>query len=137
MEPKKLTSKSDREMARRIRDEQWAFMEKVASIAPAPLWWCIWNKDGHHKGTEGPDQHWGGLIDGMELSEWMHQHSDWWVKGEWDDDRYARPVWLTDAGREALAKRAAYDLEPVTGGMVEPGWEAIPLPQDSRKERVG
>ncbi len=54
---------------------------------------------------------------------------DWWVIGDWSDQRYAAPVSLTDAGRAALANREQYDLEPVTGGLVEPGWQATPAPR--------
>ena len=56
----------------------------------------------------------------------MGAHPDWFVVGAWDDARYAQPVHLTEAGRLALTQRARYDLEPVRGGLVEPGWEAIP-----------
>ena len=46
--------------------------------------------------------------------------------GEWSQERYASPVFITSDGRAALATRALYDLEPVEGGLVEPGWQAIP-----------
>lgn len=130
--PKLLTDDRNRAMARRMRDQHWAFMEKVASLAPDPLWWCIWNKNRHHQGKEAPNQYWSGLIDGMELNEWMHLHRDWWARGEWDASQYAFPVRLTDAGRAAIANRAPYDMEPVTGGLVEPGWEATPLPPEAK-----
>ena len=69
-----------------------------------------------------------GLIAGMELAAWLRSHPDWTITGEWDDARYAAPVWITDAGREALAKRERYDMEPALGGPVEPGWSCVPLP---------
>jgi len=123
MKPKRLTSKRDREMARRMRDQQWAFAEQVADFGT--VWVCWWNKDGHHK-TPLPDLRICGLIDGCELIEWLHSHPDWWEIGEWSDERYAAPVRLTDAGRVALANRNQYDMEPVTGGLCEPGWIAVP-----------
>lgn len=70
-----------------------------------------------------------GLIDGMELLEWLNRHRDWWIIGRWRDDRYAAPIRLTAKGRRALKRRSRYDMEPVTGGMVEPGWIAVPLPR--------
>ena len=111
-------------------------MERVAALAPNPLWICWWNKDRHHKPSPRAQYADGsgyrddllvcGLIDGMELSEWLNSHKDWWVIGEWSDERYAAPVTLTDAGRVALANRELYDMEPVTGGLAEPGWVATP-----------
>ncbi len=137
--PKKLTSDRDRENARRMRDRQWELMERVAALAPEPLWICWWNKNRHHGPSPSAQYSDGsgyredllicGLIDGIELLEWMRSHNDWWVIGAWSDERYAAPVTLTDAGRVALANRERYDMEPVTGGLVEPGWEAIPAPK--------
>lgn len=121
MKPKRLTQKRDREMARRMRDHQWQFMERVAQLRT--LWFCVWNK---YRREELADEHRAGLIDGLELLEWIDSHPDWWVKGEWSDERYAFPLQLTDAGRLALTDRAKYDMEPVTGGLVEPGWTAMP-----------
>jgi hypothetical protein len=125
--PKPLTSARDRHMARRMRDSQWAFMERVASSGT--VWVCWWNKDRHHdEKAAPPDLLICGLIDGCELLEWLHSHEAWWIIGEWSDERYAAPVSLTDAGRAALANRDPYDMEPVTGGLVEPGWQATPAP---------
>ncbi len=125
MKPKRLKSRVDRQMARRMRDQQWAFMEKVAKLGT--VWVCWWNKDRHHdEKTAPPDLVVCGLINGMELIEWLHSHPDWWVIGEWSDERYAAPVQLTEAGRDALAEREKYDMEPVTGGLVEPGWICTP-----------
>jgi hypothetical protein len=137
MVPKLLSDKRDREMARRMRDRQWEFAERVA--AQGTVWVCWWNKNGHHGPSPSAQYADGsgyrddmlicGLIDGMELAGWLHSHEDWWIIGEWSDERYAAPVSLTDAGRSALANREAYDLEPVEGGLVEPGWQAIPEPK--------
>ncbi len=125
--PKQLTSESMRQIARRMRDQQWEMADRVAKLGT--LWVCWWNKNRHHDHTKPlPDDLMVcGLIDGLELLEWLTSHPDWWEIGKWSDERYAAPVSLTDAGRAALAEREKYDLEPVTGGLVEPGWQAIPL----------
>jgi hypothetical protein len=132
-QPKKLTSKRHRETARHMRNEQWAFADRVAELGT--VWLCWWNKNRHHDTTKDgalpDDLRVSGLIDGMELLEWLNSHKDWWVIGEWSDERYAAPVSLTPAGRAALANRELYDLEPVTGGLVEPGWICVPAPAGS------
>lgn len=121
MKPKRLTSKRSREMARQTRDSHWRFMERVAALGT--LWFCIWNK---YRREELVDEHRDCLIGGLEIQEWIDQHPDWWIVGEWSDERYARPLQLTDAGRLALTERAKYDMEPVTGGLVEPGFIVTP-----------
>ena len=123
MKPRRRTDYASRKMARHMRDRQWAFMERVARLGK--LWVCWWNKNGHHT-EEKPDLLICGLIDGMELIEWMNSHKDWWVIGRWSDKRYASSVRLTDAGRNALGEREKYDMELVTGGLVEPGWCVMP-----------
>ena len=50
-------------------------------------------------------------------------------RDEYDEKRDAWPFRLTDAGRAALQDRDRYDMEPVYGGMVEPGWTATPSPK--------
>lgn len=123
--PRKLASRQQRQMARQMRDWQWKFMEKVARLGT--LWVCWWNKDRHHDEENAPeDLEICGLIDGSELLGWMNSHRNWWRIGKWSDKRYAAPVRLTPAGKKALKNRRKYDMEPVTGGMVEPGWQAIP-----------
>lgn len=112
-------------IARRIRDEHWLFMERCAEHDP--LWYCVWNKT---RQPELPDEWRDALVNGMELLDWVNRHPDWFVVGEWDDDRYARPYRLTAAGHAALADRALYDMEPVYGGLVEPGWQCIPAAPD-------
>lgn len=124
-QPKQLTSPEWRRTARLMRDSQWKFMDRVD--AAGVLWLCWWNKNRHHdESAAPPDLVICGLIDGMELLEWLNNHKDWWVIGEWSAERYAAPVSLTDVGREARRNRDLYDMEPVTGGLVEPGWMAIP-----------
>jgi hypothetical protein len=128
-EPKWLTSDTQRAMARRMRDHQWEVADRVAKLGT--LWVCWWNKNRRHDDTKPlPDDLLVcGLIDGNELLEWLNAHKDWWVIGGWSDARYAAPLSLTDVGHAALAEREKYDMEPVTGGMVEPGWQAIPGPR--------
>lgn len=119
-ERKLLTSDNDRAMARRMRDEQWRIADRV--LALGTLWVCWWDKGHRHDEHKPEDLAVCGLIDGMELLEWLSSHPDWWIIGEWSAERYAAPVSLTETGRAALLERAKYDLEPVTGGLVQPGW---------------
>jgi len=119
--PKRLTSKWARANARRTRDSHWAFMEKIAALGT--VWWCVWNDI---RRDEAPDEVRCCLISGCELNDWMQKHADWFAVGEWNETRYARPVRLTEAGRAALADRARYDMEPVYGGLVEPGFVVTP-----------
>jgi hypothetical protein len=126
MNPKRLNSQQDIEYARRVRDGQWEFAELVNRLGT--VWVCWWNKNRHHDRTKPhpEDLLVCGLLDGVQLIEWLHSHNDWWIIGEWSDERYAAPVSLTDAGKLALANRAQYDMEDVTGGLVEPGFIITP-----------
>lgn len=124
-EPRKLTDDFAREHARAIRDTHWRFMERIAENGT--LWFCAWNRRGL---PEAADEWRDALIGGMEILEWIRRHSDWFVCGEWDDGRYGFPVRLTEEGRTALNNRHLYDMEPVYGGLVEPGWQAIPFPPE-------
>lgn len=134
--PRILDDPQSRQMARNMRDHNWEVMERVAKLGT--LWMCWWNKNRHHdRTTAPPDLQIFGLIDGMEFLKWTRTHKDWWVIGEWSDERYAAPVSLTDAGRLALTERYKYDMEPVTGGLVEPGWIATPAartPSDTLRD---
>jgi hypothetical protein len=129
--PKRLRSAADRRMARETRDAQWTLMERVANLGT--LWFCVWNKA---RLPQLSDEMRCGLIDGLEYLEWIDSHSDWWIKGKWDDARYAFPLQLTDAGRIALADRDQYDMEPVTGGLVEPGWICTPAARTHRTDEL-
>ena len=127
-----------RDVARHIRNAHWRTQERMAEHDP--LWCCWWDKAGRYDtrrgyGQEPPaDVELFGLIGAMEFGAWMRKHHDWFVCGEWSDERYAEPVRLTEAGRVALAHRELYDMEPVEGGMVAPGWQCVPLP---KSEEVG
>lgn len=122
--PKVLTGDTMREIARAMRDSQWKTADHIAERGT--LWICWWNKNRHHMPPYPDDLKVCGLIDGMELLEWFGSHEDWWEIGKWSDKRYAAPVSITEAGRAALAQRHLYDMEPVTGGLVEPGWICTP-----------
>lgn len=104
-------------------------MERAATHNP--LWFCVWNKTGQ---PELEDEWRDGLITGLELMGWMSRHRQWFIVGRWSEKRYARSIRLTQAGRRALKSRAA-DMEPVYGGMVEPGWQCIPS-AITKKSRV-
>lgn len=112
-----------RERARAIRDHDWEIMERMRDLGT--LWFSPWNKD---RRPESADELRVSLISGLEIMNRWGQHEDWFDIGEWDDDRAARPVRLTEAGLQALCQRHLYDLEPVLGGLVEPGWAATPTP---------
>ena len=128
--PKTLTDDPARAMARRIRNFQWETLERIAEHNP--LYICWWNKNSHHNEKNSPnDLMVCGLIDGSELVHWLKAHPDWTVVDDWSDERYAAPVYITDTGREALRNREQYDMEPVEGGMIDPGWQAVPTPQPS------
>lgn len=123
---KRLTDERSREDARQLRDSQWDFAEKVAKLGT--VWLCWWNKNGHfdEHNPAPADTVVHSLIDGVELLDWLKRHPDWWEIGEWSDERYAAPVTITAAGREALAHRELYDMEDVHGGLVEPGYVVTP-----------
>ena len=123
--PKELTTPEDRDRARYIRDHQWETLKKAA--LHNPLYICWWDKAGRHKGHKLPeDLLVTSLIDSNQLLDWLKNHPDWTEIGEWSEERYAAPVYLTDQGREALLNREKYDMEPVRGGLVDPGWICIP-----------
>ena len=68
MEPKWLTEEPQRQMARHIRDRQWAMRSSIAHHNP--LYICWWDKASRHqKDAETPPDVWAcGLIDGMEVA---------------------------------------------------------------------
>lgn len=72
-----------------------------------------------------------GLIDGAEMVHLLRAHPEWVTVGEWSQERYVEPVWITETGREALAQRDKYDMEPVVAELVEPGWKAVPTPRST------
>lgn len=125
-EPRLLETDEERLMARRVRNWQWSFMDRVNR--QGTVWVCWWNKNRHHneKSTLPDDLLVLCLMTGAELAGWLNSHPDWWEIGDWSDERYAAPVSLTDAGRDAIVNRHLYDMECVEGGLVDPGWKAVP-----------
>ena len=121
MKPKLLTDLNNRRYARELRDTHWEFMERIEKLGM--LWWCIWNKNGKE---EALDEVRCSLIRGLEINSWIQRHRNWFRVGRWSEERYAQPVRLTRRGEWALHHRKRYDLEPVEGGLVEPGWIAYP-----------
>jgi hypothetical protein len=117
------------EHARRSRDYQWRFMARVLEVGT--LWFTPWEKN---RRPQAADEWRDGLLTGLDIVRWWTAHPDWFVIGEWDNERSARPIQLTDAGRAALADRATYDLEPYHGGMIEPGWIAVPSASEPQAE---
>ncbi len=129
MKPKRLTSRIQREFARRERDCQWEFMERVAR--EGTVWMCPWDKYKRHK--DGDGVYVFGLVGSNEFFHWLDSHKDWWKRGRWSEKRCARSIRITEAGRKALANREQYDMEPIYGGMVEPGYIVTPArPRRSR-----
>jgi len=124
VKPKRLTSKRDRLWARADRDSQWRFMERVAR--EGVVWMCPWDKY-HRHGADGVYVF--GLLGSNELFAWLAAHKDWWERGRWSEKRCARSIRITEAGRTALANRELYDMEPIYGGMVEPGFVVTPWPK--------
>ena len=92
-----------------------------------PLYICPWDKYGFHRKDTTEDLLVLGLIDGNSMWPWLISHPGWTRRGEWSEERCAWPIYITGAGRRALTKRPEFDMETVVGGMVDPGWQAVPL----------
>jgi hypothetical protein len=122
MKPRRRTDKSARAQARNIRDYHWEIMEKIAENGALRV--CLWDKK---RLEQQPDEVRMGLISGMEWMNWVNRHRGWFqISRAYDDARDTRLMKLTEAGRRALRNRVRYDMEPVEGGLVEPGWVAVP-----------
>ena len=121
---RRLTDVASRNRARWILNRHWEILELIAKHDP--LYICWWDKNRRHKKNVPENLLSLGLITGSELAAWLRTHPEWTNIGEWEDDRCAVPIWITESGRQALLNKEQYDLEPVQGGMVEPGWECIP-----------
>ena len=124
MKEKVLRSKSSRMMARAMRNAHWRFMEKIRDWGV--VWFCPWDKYGKHENA--PENYVVDALLGAGYLDWMGRHKDWFQQGRWSQRRCARSVRLTAAGRTALENWTHYDMEPVHGGLVEPGWVATPWP---------
>lgn len=124
--PKVLTSELDRQIARRTREFQWKFTERAGQHNP--LWFCVWNK---HRLPEKPDEFRCCLMSGLDITDWIRSHPNWFRWGQWSEKRQARSVRLTDYGRQALMEREKYDMELVHGGLVTPGYVVEPAPSET------
>ncbi len=121
-EPRLLASKSYREAARRIRDGQWRHMEDLRESGGE-----YWRAFGGEGNVPAGVVFFGFLL-WQDMAAWLHEHHDWFNIGDFDTARGANPIALTAAGLRALENRQLYDMDPVFGGAVEPGWTAIPTP---------
>ena len=162
MKPKRLTDRQSRMRARLERDMQWEFMKRVAR--QGVVWICPWDKYRRHGprcanvgcrsrifGAVG--KHWQcfgcntvmrkipddgvyvcGLMGANEFLTWIQSHTDWWKRGPWSAKRCARSIRITAAGRKALRQRHLYDMEPIYGGMVQPGYVVTPWPKTEKKK---
>jgi|ERR1043165_973860 hypothetical protein len=122
-----LNDKQQRQFARNERDSQWEFMERVER--EGVVWMCPWDKY-HRHGTDGVYVY--GLLGSNEFLYWLNSHKEWWKRGRWSAKRCASSIRITDAGRAALKNRDLYDMEPIHGGMMEPGYIVTPLPREPR-----
>lgn len=125
-EPRKLTDHNGRERARLVRDRQWRFMEKAAKFGT--VWHIAYTRWREPK----EDEEHVAYLGHEELYGWFREkHPDWLIVGAFDEQRKGYPVTLSAAGYAALENREQYDMEPVFGGLVEPGWQAIPLEREA------
>lgn len=113
-----------RRVARRVRDDHWMFMERLARYGVVHV--CPWAKNRSSKA--GPNEAIEGLLGWNEFASWLWgEHRPWFGRGTWDERRQTWAYWLTAAGRSALRRRSPRDdALPVYGGLVEPGWSARP-----------
>lgn len=122
VKPKNLRKRSDRDYARWMRNHQWMFVEKIAEFGV--VWFCPWDKYRKHEHPAENEEVDGPI--GYGILDWMCSHREWFEQGRWSEKRCARPIRLTEAGLTALANWHLYDMEPVFGGLVEPGWRCVP-----------
>lgn len=118
---KRLSDIGARQVARRVLDGHWNFVRRLAREGVVHV--CIWNKY-HHKTRRNEQRH--GLIDGLELMEFVRQNRAWFGMGAYDRGRNTFPMWLTDRGRKALRTRADRP-QLVLGGLIEPGFQVMPI----------
>lgn len=122
MSPKKLTSSWERQVARRGREMDWNFMGRLAR---APIHVCLWNK--YHKKERG-NELMLCLISGVNFMSWVREHRTWFRMGPYNQERTTFMVWLTPVGRIAVKRRdKRHDNAVVNGGLVEPGYQVMPI----------
>jgi hypothetical protein len=121
MTRRRITSLLSRQIARRVLDGHWDFVRRLARQGVIHV--CLWNKYRHKEGRN-EDRH--GLIDGLELMEFVRQHRAWFGYGAYDRQRNTFPMWLTERGRRAVSTHADRP-QIVLGGLVEPGYQVMPI----------
>jgi hypothetical protein len=121
MTRRRLTETVSRQIARRTLDGHWNFMRRLARQGVVHV--CIWNKYGH---KEQRNEYRHGLIDGLELMDFVRQHRPWFGYGAFDRSRNTFPMWLTPRGRSAL-RTCADRPQMILGGLVEPGYQVMPI----------
>lgn len=119
---RKLNSPFERQVARRGREMDWAFMERLAR---APVHVCLWNK--YHKKERG-NETMLCLMGGVYFMTWVREHRSWFGHGAYNPDRTTFLFWLTPAGRAAVRRRdPKHNNAVVNGGLVEPGYQVMPV----------
>lgn len=99
----------------------WDFVRRLAR--QGVVHFCVWNKY-HHKEQRNEARH--GLIDGLEVLDFVRQHRPWFGRGAYDRKRNTFAMWLTARGRIALRSRTDR-AEMVFGGLVDPGYQVMPM----------
>lgn len=117
---RRFNDRFSRQVAQRQLEGHWNFVRRLAR--EGIVYFCVWNKYGQ---TEQKNEVRHGLIDGMEFLDFVREHQSWFGRGAYDRRRNAQPMWLTAAGRRAL-RSCADRPEIMRGGLVEPGYEAVP-----------
>lgn len=118
---RRFNDRDSRQVAQRQLEGHWNFVRRLAR--EGLVHFCVWNKY-HHPERKNEIRH--GLIDGMEFLDFVRTHRAWFGCGAYDRRRNTFAIWLTQAGRSALRTRAER-AEMMRGGLVEPGYEAMPL----------
>jgi hypothetical protein len=123
MKPRRLNTRYHRESARRHRDFDWAFMRRIAR--QGIVHYSPWNKN---RLPTGRNEYRDGLIGGLEWWGWVKRHRTWFCWSAWDPQRQTYAFSLTRIGKK-IARRPPrrFDLEPVYGGLVEPGYREDPI----------
>lgn len=117
---RRLTDRFSRQVAQRVLEGHWNFVRRLAR--EGIVHFCVWNKF-HHKERRNEERH--GLIDGMEVMEFVREHRAWFGYGAYDRSRNTFPIWLTAAGRAALRTKADRP-QLILGGLVDPGFQVMP-----------
>lgn len=123
LEPRHLTGDRERQIARQIRDEQWALMMHLAAGGVVRLCWFQFAliAPGSHILAAGLHP-----VHGTELVRWIKKHRQWWQITRRASEPSTVRLSLTAVGRHALRNKGRYDMEPVEGGHGDGRWYAVP-----------